>query len=871
MVRSHWVTWVSVASLLQYGISPVTAAPTWPSSVDELEDIIYLVSGYRGRDFAGNVIPCDGLSLGAGRLAAAEWLRTAFHDMATANVYQGTGGIDASLLYELGGDNIGDAFATTLQSYSPFVSSRSSLSDLIATGVYAAVRSCSGPVVPIRGGRVDATSGGPPGVPLPQNSLYTFQNQFDRMGFNNTEMIAVTACGHTIGGVHSVNFPQIVPAGTAPNDYALFDTTTVFDSNIASEWVAGHPQDPLDGAPAKAVGKASDLVVFGQAADKNATMKALAVPATFANRCTTLLQRMIEVVPSGVKLSDPIAPYEVKPNNLALTLLAGGNQLTFSGEIRIRTTVTPSQQISSFVLLYKDRTGGTNCGSCSITAKPKGTARGFDDTFTFYTFSSTIPASTSILSFTVVVTYSSGTTTTFSNNGAGFPVQDSIFLQGPQSCLSTQSDANGQNAMTITAAVRNSVAASSINLAVTTRVDNNGLPVLALSTQTSAMTQSTVAGAYTLYTISTTIGASQTKNSKFDVTIGSGTGAVGDTFKNTGDLSIGCNAFDSGSSSSSSSSTIPSSTSTSTSAPVSSTTSTSTAVTSTTSTSTTVSSTSLTSTAISSTSSTSAAPSSTTSSTASSTTLSTATSSSAASSTTLSTMTTTSTSSTTTAAASTTTNPVTSTAPPAAPKPTLANYNYQGCFTDTVSQRILSGQSSASQSMTYKSCASFCKGYTYFGVEYSTECYCGNTFTSPMSSNPETDCSNKCAGDATEVCGGANRINVFSSNSSGVASPSNATIPGYAYYGCFVDAVGTRVLNNNSMIDPNLTIEECAGFCAGYAYFGAEYANECYCGSVFANPTSKAAEGDCSFVCAGNSTEICGAGNRLSMYQQLTS
>jgi hypothetical protein len=382
MIRQFWTVIVSVAFVLQ-NAEAATTAPTWPSSVDELEDIMLLNTGYQSRGFADFVTPCSFSAQGNGHIASAEWIRTAFHDMATGNVFLGQGGLDASLVFELGGDNIGTAFATTLTTYAPYLSSRSSMADIIAMGIYTAVRSCGGPAVPIRTGRIDATAAGPPGVPLPQNSLFTFENQFARTGFNTTEMIAVTACGHTVGGVHAGNFPQIVPPGTVPNDYKLMDSTTVFDERIASEYVSGNSTDPLTVGPSKAAGMDSDAKVF--AGDGNVTIKAMADPATFASMCKTMLQKMIEVVPSGTVLTDPIVPYEVKPNALQLTLLKAGNQILFAGEIRVRTTVRPASKIASVKLVYKDRSGGKGCGDCTISTQPKGTAAGFDDSFTVST------------------------------------------------------------------------------------------------------------------------------------------------------------------------------------------------------------------------------------------------------------------------------------------------------------------------------------------------------------------------------------------------------------------------------------------------------------------------------------------------------
>jgi hypothetical protein len=58
-----------------------------------------------------------------------------------------------------------------------------------------------------------------------------------------------------------------------------------------------------------------------------------------------------------------------------------------------------------------------------------------------------LPVATSISSFNVLITSTSGTTQTYNNNGSGgFPVSDSVIVQTPQSCVS-----NGN--LTVVAAV----------------------------------------------------------------------------------------------------------------------------------------------------------------------------------------------------------------------------------------------------------------------------------------------------------------------------------------------------------------------------------------------------------------------------------
>ena len=360
----------------------LAAAPTWPAPIDELEDIMFLTQGYRTRTFADLVTPCSKSPNTAGRINAAEWIRTAFHDMATADVSTGLGGLDASLLFEMDrSENIGAAFQSTFIFLQSFLTVQSSISDLLALSMYTAVRACGGPIVPIRAGRIDATEAGATGVPEPQDPTLTFVAQFARMGFNTSEMIEVTACGHTVGGVHSVDFPLIVPDGSAPNDFGLFDDAnqaqSKFDCGVARDYVLGNTTNPLVVGIAKQNGRDSDGRVFG--ADKNVTIKALADPVVFQDRCAVVLQKMIDVVPATVTLTDPIQPYEVKPVNPQLTLVAPGTTLAFTGEIRVRTTVRTADKIASVTVVYKDRDG--KAGD-TITATSVGTATGFDDEFT---------------------------------------------------------------------------------------------------------------------------------------------------------------------------------------------------------------------------------------------------------------------------------------------------------------------------------------------------------------------------------------------------------------------------------------------------------------------------------------------------------
>ena len=94
--------------------------------------------------------------------------------------------------------------------------------------------SCSGPIIPFKGGRIDAWHAGNLGTPEPQQDIATLTESFKNQGFNQSDMITLVACGHTMGGVHTTDFPQLVPP--VPNSsYPViddFDATMQFDNDV---------------------------------------------------------------------------------------------------------------------------------------------------------------------------------------------------------------------------------------------------------------------------------------------------------------------------------------------------------------------------------------------------------------------------------------------------------------------------------------------------------------------------------------------------------------------------------------------------------------------------------------------------------------
>ncbi|KAI1663060.1 heme peroxidase [Daldinia decipiens] len=776
------------------------ADPIWPSPNDELEEIMYQVEGYRARDFGGTVIPCSNEASGPGRQNAAEWLRAAFHDMATTTYLSNirAGGLDGSLQYELtSSDNIGPGFNTTLKFMADYYTSRSSVADLIALGVYYAVRSCGGPVVPVAGGRVDALAAGPIGVPLPQNTAFTFEQQFTRMGFSKTEMIQVTACGHSIGGVHEKEFPEIVPVGSTANGEAPLDSTVAaFDNKVVTEYIAGNTTNPLVVGPSIKATRNADYKVFNY--DSNVTVKAMAGAAEFNSICATVLQKLIDTVPDGVVLSDPIQPYSVKPVDMQLSLNSDPSTMQLTGLIRVRTTDIGGDSVSSLTLNYKDRSGSTNCGgtNCAYTATLLGSTQGFDDQFIWFPINTAIPTSAGISSFTVTLNMADGTTRTYDNNGNTYPMQDTIFIQKPQSCLLS-------GTLTITAAVRNDRKSLPVNMFVSykTSTGDPNRPIPTLKNATITMTEGTCVGSYTFYTADFTGLGDLAYASKIDVISGSDSSSATDDFNAASELEATCKPFQTPPTSACTTGQL----STSPGSPTTSSTSVSL-------------------------------------STTFSTTVSTKTTSSTAPAETLhhrqeigeyvlvgcqkeSTVQGTralggaafaydnmtledcmnncsnyiywgteyrrecycgnSLHPTSEDAPLTDCNMVcggdateycgdsnrielysTTASQPAptatlAPKPTVSSYVRVGCYNEIPGGRALTGAAYADDTMTLEICATDCAGFEYWATEYGRECYCGNTIDSLSTPAPDADCQMVCAGDRYEYCGAGNRLELY--------------------------------------------------------------------------------------------------------------
>lgn len=145
-------------------------------------------------------------------------------------------------------------------------------------------------------------------------------------------------------------------------------------------------------------------------------------------------------------------------------------------------------------------------------------------------------------------------------------------------------------------------------------------------------------------------------------------------------------------------------------------------------------------------------------------------------------------------------------------------------------------------------CASIIRWLDILPIILTMPCsYCGNSFASGAvlatgGSDPNSNgCSMTCAGNATQYCGGPNRLNAYRTNGnlpSSATTTANTSTPtptgpvtvgnftGWNYLGCYSQATNQRALTGNTVTGNSISVQSCATSCAGFTYFGVEYSSE---------------------------------------------
>ncbi|KAI9362443.1 WSC domain-containing protein, partial [Zopfochytrium polystomum] len=193
-------------------------------------------------------------------------------------------------------------------------------------------------------------------------------------------------------------------------------------------------------------------------------------------------------------------------------------------------------------------------------------------------------------------------------------------------------------------------------------------------------------------------------------------------------------------------------------------------------------------------------------------------------------------------------------------------WSYSNCYVDALSAtNARSLPYPAGVDLTNQACADACGalGFPVAGTEYYGECYCGTSLPKTKAANATAECSFPCKADSAQLCGGSQRLTVYTKGSTFTPS-----VPSISSFGCYVDALQpTHSLPVS--VGSNLNNGQCVAACSalGFPLAGTEYYGECYCGSVL--PDKADSESECSTPC-NNGAGYCGGNGRLTLYQSQT-
>ena len=95
-----------------------------------------------------------------------------------------------------------------------------------------------------------------------------------------------------------------------------------------------------------------------------------------------------------------------------------------------------------------------------------------------------------------------------------------------------------------------------------------------------------------------------------------------------------------------------------------------------------------------------------------------------------------------------------------------SGWAYEGCYNDvTPDERVLSLRQPDNSNLTVQTCVWSCYelGYSISGLENHRQCFCGNAILNGGTlANWDFDCNRSCSGNGTEICGGNDKLSVYS-------------------------------------------------------------------------------------------------------------
>jgi hypothetical protein len=261
----------------------------------------------------------------------------------------------------------------------------------------------------------------------------------------------------------------------------------------------------------------SDFRIFSS--DNNKTITAMSTPEGFAETCRETITLMVDTVPEGVTLTDPITPTLIRPTNLQLTVAEDGG-VNIQGEVRVHTTGVFNAQLLDVELTFVDRNGKTLPNSIKAPYINRGF--GLDYIFDYWKIDVDSPAGISSVFVKV-------RDTMFTNGGNGFEISDKVVFQQQQSCYDSST-----KMLTVYGAVSTSIQNPTVDLELVDMRPRIGSIIPGLYKDTVKMTKVTNGKMYTGYDLyKGTYTYTTTDGGEFSVAAYSGGKRYADDFKMT--------------------------------------------------------------------------------------------------------------------------------------------------------------------------------------------------------------------------------------------------------------------------------------------------------------------------------------------------
>jgi hypothetical protein len=198
--------------------------------------------------------------------------------------------------------------------------------------------------------------------------------------------------------------------------------------------------------------------------------------------------------------------------------------------------------------------------------------------------------------------------------------------------------------------------------------------------------------------------------------------------------------------------------------------------------------------------------------------------------------------------------------------------------------------------LTYEKCLNWCaqNGYTLCGMEYSSECYGGNSLQNGAAlSKGSSNSDMQCSGNQAQVCGGPSKLTLFAvpsaisslnadlngpaggatstqSSAGSQATGATGSIPSpWQAAGAIAEGINGRALTGGSISGSDMTYEKCLAWCSqqGFTICGMEYSSECYGDNQLRNAAALSRTSQRNTMpCSGNAQQICGGPDTLTLF-----